>query len=238
MVRYLALAALAACSSTAHPITNQTPSARYVLVPRLEPGGEGLHSAWHSWTLTTGALELRGDRVTVSLEHVTSSSPVTCTQPIGMQACAGPDARERTTTTPETLTEPIAWHGAAFTAGRLHCTQQAADFACTLGDQSLVFVTNTPRRFALARTALVDAQVVQGSVTLAGTAASLHLELAGHPLDRTATVERAPAGLVIRTNGVSLICRDTAPNLDCDLSIDRGAFGTPSTYGPVVLARG
>src|SRR5262249_3209951 len=103
MIRIASFAVLlAACASAPQPIhnTNATPT-RYKLEPVRLHGGEGRHSMAQSWTTVAGSLELSKLGATLNLDMTFETSFVHCNPELmgnTMQACAPPDAKDKTST--------------------------------------------------------------------------------------------------------------------------------------------
>ena len=239
------LAVFAACTAPVHAVVaNAVPVTRYVLQPTREPGGEGMHSAWHTSSRTEGTLEIRGHRAVLVLETTASRDPISCQpDPSLIQACAPAGAKSSTTTFRTVLEGTWTGTGAQLDGHALACATSRFGLRCTLDARPLAFASSAHQRFTLASTALVDGQRLAATLDIAGTTAHLRLALAGEPaIERTGRVSRAPAGLVIETGGpvgrTSFICTEVAHGLTCEAGIDHEVFDRPSTYGPVTFVDG
>ena len=261
-MKYLALLPLlAACSSPARaPITNTTPTTRLALRPIQLMGPEGRHSASHSSSVVTGELALTGQRATLTLDFETSVSHVHCNPALmgsTRQACADPSARDSQTTTRITLTGSADFAGdtlAIRVADRernvaMTCKEDALGYTCALADAAIFgFVHAPPSSMAFARPAArrhyelpaaeladpVGTVHLAGQLSVGGSAATIELAVDGRaPKQLTLPVSWAPAGIVMRDDGVSLICTERGATLECDLSANPGVFGRPAFYGRV-----
>ena len=123
-------------------------------------GHEGLHSASHTFTTVTGALELTGDRAALRLELEDTRSPVRCPKAWRegkvrvLQACASDDAE------PSTSRQVLAFTGAVRRdAGKLSttlrhahdrvvlaCDEVPAGLSCALEPETTMFQGHGPLR--------------------------------------------------------------------------------------------
>jgi len=160
IARFALLSSLvAACagaprSTSPAGLSNQGPAADHFTMQSLEMfGDEGLHSASHTFTTVTGALELTGDRAALRLELEDTRSPVGCPKAWRegkvhvLQACASDDAE------PSTSRQVLAFTGAVRRdAGKLSttlrhehdrvvlaCDQMPAGLSCALEPETTMF---------------------------------------------------------------------------------------------------
>ena len=154
MTRFVLVAFLAACASTPRPVANPDAApARYALQPVELSGGEGHHSASHSSTLVTGALELSGSQATLHLELQTDTAHIRGPKEwrdgtvSTMQACASDDANDRTSRRTLALSGEVRREAGALTASlrdgdrhlRLGCTEASTGLVCEVAEAGTVF---------------------------------------------------------------------------------------------------
>jgi len=152
MVRIASFAVLlAACSSAPRPIhnTNSTPT-RYTLEPMRLHGGEGRHSMAQSWTTVAGSLELSQMKATLNLDMTVETSFVHCNRELmgnTMQACAPPDAKDKTSTRTLALTGDARHENGQLVisvreddqAATLTCDETSKQLTCSVDDEYTLF---------------------------------------------------------------------------------------------------
>ena len=161
LASFVAACAGAPRSTSPAGLSNQGPASdRFTVQPLKMFGPEGLHSASHTFTTVTGALELTGDRAALRLELEDTRSPVGCPKAWRegkvhvLQACVAEDAE------PSTSRQVLAFTGAVRRdAGKLRttlrhehdrmvlaCDQVPAGLSCAFEPGTTMFQEHGPLR--------------------------------------------------------------------------------------------
>jgi hypothetical protein len=259
------LALVTACGATRSPapITNARPATRYALQPIWLHGGMGHHSAFQTWTMLSGSLEVAGSRVTLQLAAQNDTSPIHCGgEYVGMQQCAPPDSKFESRTDTRAFTGDARWDAGTLRVDltqdkvklSLACNDTLAGYACAItseqgfrnpiGDNPtrFVFAPLVTRRFELQPVRSGSGTEVTGTLMLRPDAtAQVVLTTATKTVTREATLRWAPAGLVVSAgpalSSLTLSCDERAALLACHLTADRTVLGDADhLIGDVTLA--